>query len=79
MLSVPRVSGGQWTWVSGSNSANQSSTFGTEGTLGPSNVPGGRDFTTGWTDANGNLWLFGGYGQIPGATGNLNDLWMYMP
>jgi N-acetylneuraminic acid mutarotase len=74
-----KYSGGQWTWVSGSNSANLNSTFGTEGILDPANVPGGRDFTTAWSDANGNLWLFGGWGQTPGAAGDLNDLWMYMP
>jgi hypothetical protein len=58
---------------------NQDSTFGTEGTLDPGNTPGARFSLNGWTDANGNLWLFGGYGQVPGTTGNLNDMWMYMP
>jgi hypothetical protein len=53
--------------------------YGTEGTLAPGNTPGGRFSLNGWVDANGNLWLFGGYGQETGATGNLNDLWMYMP
>ena len=71
--------GGEWTWVSGSNSVNQSSTYGTEGTLAPGNTPGSRSFLNGWVDANGNLWLFGGYGREMGATGDLNDLWMYMP
>jgi hypothetical protein len=74
-----KYSGGQWTWVSGSNVVNQDSTFGTEGTLDPGNTPGARFFLNRWTDANGNMWLYGGWGQIPGATGNLNDLWMYMP
>ncbi|MGA2344933.1 MAG: hypothetical protein ABSF93_02935 [Candidatus Sulfotelmatobacter sp.] len=74
-----KYSGGQWTWVSGSNNINQNSTYGTEGTLAPGNIPSGRTFARGWVDANGNLWLFGGYGQVAGATGNLNDLWMYMP
>jgi hypothetical protein len=74
-----KYSGGRWTWVSGSNTRNQNSTYGTEGTLDPSNAPGGRSSPNGLVDANGNLWLFGGYGQVPGTTGNLNDLWMYMP
>jgi N-acetylneuraminic acid mutarotase len=74
-----KYSGGQWTWVSGSNAANPNSTFGNEGTLDPGNAPGGRFCLNRWTDANGNLWLFGGYGQVPGTTGNLNDMWMYMP
>ncbi|HUA16662.1 MAG TPA: hypothetical protein VMG31_15315 [Verrucomicrobiae bacterium] len=71
--------GGEWTWVSGSNSPNQISSYGTEGTLSPGNAPGSRFFLNGWIDASGNLWLFGGYGQVSGTTGNLNDLWMYMP
>ena len=70
---------GQWTWVSGSNAPYQHSTYGTEGTLSPGNTPGGRFFLNGWVDASDNLWLLGGYGQIPASTGNLNDLWMYMP
>ena len=74
-----KYSGGQWTWVGGSNAANQDSTYGTKGTLTPGNAPGARFFLNGWVDASGNLWLFGGYGQVPGTTGNLNDLWMYMP
>jgi N-acetylneuraminic acid mutarotase len=74
-----KFSGGQWTWVNGSNTGNQPSTFATAGTLDPANAPGGRDFTTSWMDVNGNLWLFGGFGQASGASGNLNDLWMYMP
>jgi N-acetylneuraminic acid mutarotase len=72
-------SNGQWTWVGGSNAPNQTSTFGMEGFLDPANAPGGRVLSTGWTDLEGNLWLFGGYGNAPGTTGNLNDLWMYMP
>ncbi len=74
-----KYSDGEWTWVSGSNGVNQSPTYGTEGTLAPGNTPGARAFLNGWVDANGNLWLIGGYGQETAATGDLNDLWMYMP
>lgn len=74
-----KYSSGEWTWVSGSNRVNQSPTYGTEGTLDPGNTPGGRIFLNGWVDDNGDLWLFAGYGQETGSTGNLNDLWMYMP
>lgn len=73
-----KYSGGQWTWVSGANTASQNST-GSEGALAPGNTPGSRFFLNGWVDLNGNFWLFGGYGQGQGANGNLNDLWMYMP
>lgn len=74
-----KFSGGQWTWMTGSKAANQSSTYGTQGTLAPGNTPGGRFFLARWVDTTGNLWLFGGWGESTGPTGNLNDLWMYMP
>lgn len=74
-----KFGGGQWTWVGGSNVANQNPTYGTQGMLAPGNGPGGRFFLTRWMDNKGNFWLFGGYGQVPGALGNLNDLWMYLP
>lgn len=72
---------GQWTWVNGSNIAGQSGTYGTQGTASPNNVPGARDSAEGWTDAAGNLWLFGGEslnppGQPKGES-DFNDLWEY--
>jgi N-acetylneuraminic acid mutarotase len=74
-----KFSGGQWTWMGGSQVGNQNSTCGTQGSLAPGNTPGGRFLSTRWVDAKGNLWLFGGYGESTGTLGNLNDLWMYMP
>ena len=77
-----------WTWMGGSNTVQSGGGFsdaGVYGALGvasPGNIPGGRDTSTsGWTDTQGNLWLFGGYGtgnsiQDLGAE---NDLWMYQP
>ena len=44
--------------------------------------PGSRWGASGWTDAGGNLWLFGGWGlDSTGTNGNgaLNDLWVYTP
>jgi len=33
-----------------------------------------------WSDASGNLWLFGGEGfDSTGTEGTLNDLWEYQP
>jgi len=61
-------------------SQGQSGVYGTQGTPFPSNIPGGRQDGSGWTDALGNLWLFGGIGAD--ANGNFayeNDLWMYNP
>lgn len=75
-----KYSNGEWTWMSGPKLINQNGTYGTQGALGPGNVPGARTVTSGWIDASGNLWLFGGYGApAAGTEGNLNDLWMYMP
>jgi len=44
--------------------------------------PGSRWGATGWVDAGGNFWLFGGWGLNSTATngnGALNDLWVYTP
>jgi N-acetylneuraminic acid mutarotase len=69
---------GQWTWMGGSNIANQSGIYGTLGTPAPGNVPGGRSLSTTWTDASGDFWLFGGDGyDSAGNNEYLNDLWKY--
>lgn len=75
----------EWTWVSGSNAANSKGAFGTQGVIPtPSNFPSARGgggaggVQPGWTDNDGNLWLFGGYGEdSSGTVGSLNDLWEY--
>jgi hypothetical protein len=75
-----KYSAGEWTWVSGSNSINQIGTYGTEGVPVPGNVPGGRYGSVAWTDASGNLWLFGGYYDIASDNrGAFSDLWKYEP
>jgi hypothetical protein len=72
-----RYSSGQWTWMSGSSTGNGTPTYGTLGIADPGNVPGARWGATGWIDAAGNLWLFGGDGISSFGTGGLNDLWRY--
>jgi hypothetical protein len=43
-----------------------------------SNAPGARIAAAGWTDASGNLWLFGGDGlDAQGSSGSLNNLWRF--
>jgi len=75
-----KLSGGVWTWVGGSGVGGQSGTYGTQGSPAAGNVPGSRLRGASWTDAQGNLWLFGGYGfDSTGAQGYLNDLWEYQP
>ncbi len=75
-----KYSGGQWTWMGGSNIGNQKGVYGAQGTNAPGNVPGARVGFRVWSDATGNLWLFGGTGyDSTGTAGNLNDLWKYEP
>ena len=75
---------GQWTWQGGSSTAGskggQSGVYGTLGTAGAGNIPGGRLGASNWSDAYGNFWLFGGYGfDANGLSGYLNDLWEFNP
>ncbi len=100
------ISNNQWTYVSGSSTANHNGSYGTQPFIGASNIttaagsgigsgvpnttngfttglfPGSRWGASAWTDHNGNLWLFGGWGQDSvGTDGNgaLNDMWVYTP
>lgn len=50
----------QWTWVSGANTAEQKSSYGTQGLPSETNDPGARAFTGSWIDTNDNLWLTDG-------------------
>ncbi len=68
---------GQWTWISGSGTANQGGVYGTKGTPAAENVPGSRNGAVTWTDSSGNLWLFGGGGYAGATSGYLNDLWRF--
>ncbi|MCW3120004.1 MAG: Kelch repeat type 2-containing protein [Chitinophagaceae bacterium] len=72
--------GAQWTWVNGGSSNAQTGTYGTMGTPSSANKPGSRLGAVSWSDAAGNLWLFGGLGQATtGLNGLLNDIWKYNP
>jgi N-acetylneuraminic acid mutarotase len=83
-----------WAWMGGSSTRDGSSctwnvnlwyltcgepgVYGTMGTPSPENIPGGRAGGTGWTDSQGNLWLFSGNGfDINGYLGDPNDLWEF--
>jgi N-acetylneuraminic acid mutarotase len=82
-----KFSGGQWTWMGGSNSVGgpfafggPTGVYGTLGTAAPTNVPGGRYGSVCWQDAQGNFWVFGGIGiDSAGFFGFMNDLWKYSP
>lgn len=71
------ISTGLWTLMNGDSLYRQPGRYGSRGIPSPANRPMSRYNATSWTDKQGNLWLFGGNGARPGATGFLNDLWMY--
>ncbi len=69
----------QWTWVAGSNLDDQNGIYGLRGVPNPLNVPGGRYQGVSWSDGEGGLWLFGGFGRDASGYGDriLNDLWRF--
>jgi N-acetylneuraminic acid mutarotase len=71
---------GQWTWMSGSSTANAAGVYGAQGAPGGSNVPGARSGSVSWTDSAGKHWLFGGVGSdCCGSRDYLSDLWQWLP
>ena len=68
----------QWTWISGSNLANQPGSYGQQGSASSTNVPPSRDGAASWTDPSGNLWLYGGT-TAPQSSNRLvlSDLWKF--
>jgi N-acetylneuraminic acid mutarotase len=77
----------EWTWIGGSQKPNQFAVPGSLGTPAPANIPGSLSGGATWTDASGNLWLFGGVGYIEESSdfnkisleAILNDLWKFNP
>lgn len=71
----------EWTWVHGDSTTNNPDNYnyGVKGVSAPGNLPRGRYQGVGWTDKDGNLWLFGGSkdGNDYGMSQILNDLWKY--
>jgi hypothetical protein len=53
------------------------SVYGTQGTPAAGNVPGSLQYMVSWTDAVGDFWLFGGFGNAATTSGTLNVLWRY--
>ena len=75
---------GEWMWVAGPDTSSPpSAVYGTQGVTAPTNLPGPRAGSMSWIDATGNLWLFGGNGDVSNASpfqiGYLNDLWEFSP
>lgn len=70
---------GYWTWMKGSNGSLAVGVYGTQGTGAAANTPGARQGAATWTDTQGKLWLFGGFGYNTTSIGYLADLWNYDP
>ncbi len=64
---------GQWTWFGGLGAP----IYGTKGVAAAGIGPGDRAMSSGWTDASGNFWLFGGINAFTGLS--YGDLWQYDP
>lgn len=67
-----------WTWMQGAgNNTTLSPAHGLKNFTAPSNTPGGRAASVGWTDNSGSLYLFGG--SVSSWSTQYNDLWKYTP
>jgi len=71
------LSSNQWVWVAGSSSLNQPGIYGILGKPDPRNNPGNRRGAFTWTDSNGVLWMFGGFGYAGSNLEYMNDLWAF--
>jgi len=69
----------EWTWISGSSTANAGGVYGTIGIASIANIPRARDGAVSWIDGGENLWLFGGESSASSENGTLNDLWEFNP
>jgi N-acetylneuraminic acid mutarotase len=68
----------KWTWVSGSETCNQTGNYSTIGSTAAGNIPGARASSVSWIDSSDNRWLFGGFGyDSAGNVDLLNDLWKF--
>ncbi len=69
-------SNAEWTWMGGSPIANTQPSYGSKGVASASSTPGARSDTAFWSDAQGNLWLYGGVTAVP-VIGDGCDLWEF--
>ena len=75
----------EWAWRNGNNLCSDfvggyPGVYGTVGVPAIGDIPWSLIFSASWTDSNGNLWLFGGFGFDPfGDSYYLNDMWEFLP
>jgi hypothetical protein len=65
---------GVWSWMSGDHQPTFARTQGTLGVPNPANMPSSRRVSSMWTDAAGDVWMFGGTNS---SLGFENDLWRF--
>jgi N-acetylneuraminic acid mutarotase len=70
---------GHWVWQGGSDTVGAAASYGSQGAPAATNNPGAREGAATWTDAAGNLWLFGGDSLAGQNWEEFNDLWTYNP
>lgn len=78
LLCYDNLNAQNYTWMKGSNSATVAGVYGTQGVAALANAPGARHGCNTWTDASGNMWLFGGEGVL-NRNEWFSDLWKYSP
>lgn len=70
--------GNAWTWMAGSDAGESPSVHGERGVPAMANTPGARWKAAAWSDAVGNLWLFGGMDlDSESPSGDTNELWRF--
>jgi hypothetical protein len=69
----------QWVWQGGTAALGAAPSYGSQGVAAAGNNPGAREGSAKWTDAAGNLWLFGGDSLTGQTWGEFDDLWNYNP
>src|SRR5262245_43942095 len=72
-----KAQSGQWIWMKGDSTPTATGYYGTIGVEDALNNPPGLYEPAGWTDKQGNFWMFGGFNY---TTLNYNSaLWKFDP
>jgi gliding motility-associated-like protein len=67
----------KWTWLTGQDTAAATNNYGVKYTPSSTNNIGARCGAAIWTDANNNLWVFGGINE--NVSNVVNDMWRFTP
>jgi gliding motility-associated-like protein len=67
----------KWTWLTGQDTAGAKNNYGQKYIANATNNIGARCGAAIWTDANNNLWVFGGINED--VSNVVNDMWRFVP